>query len=80
MNCDYNMFFRTTARPVKKETVETVEGEEGDEGECGEQCRNKLHYLGHPKVETSLLSLLPLLEVYEYPGIYGLVHGRITLL
>ena len=48
------MFFRTTARPVKKETVETVEGEEGDEGdegECGEQCRNKLHYLGHPKVK-----------------------------
>ena len=54
MNCDYYMCFRTTERPVKKETVETVEGvegEEGDEGECGEQCRNKLHYLGHPKVE-----------------------------
>ena len=54
MNCDYYMCFRTTATPVKKETVETVEGEEGDEGECGEQCRNKLHYLGHPKVETLL--------------------------
>jgi len=45
---------RTTLRsPPRKETAEREPVEEGedvvDDSECGEECRNKLHYLGHPK-------------------------------